>query len=422
MPGQVRVGGTWKTFPGLYVKVSGSWRNASSAWVKVGGVWKQWFIGKITDTFTRTTTTNLGTSDTGVSWTTLFGSWLANGSVADSTSSVSSSNAGAVAYVPLGAANATVSATVTPGTGPAFWITAAGSWWGAISYSDTSTYSYSCNCVGYCSDCVSYSCSDCVSTSTYDATASSSTTYSYYGSASTYSSTIDTRYCTSADVAAPYYVSTCYQVGVCDSTATGGVCSRSCPSGGVQDGSVCYLCSGGTVNGPNPTTGSGSVASCYIGNTNTTYSCPSGGSLSGSTCTVTTSTSGGIYPSCSCGVSAYVYSGGSYPNCSCGSGTSCSTCTGTTTNYYARIIYSTSTGSAYTVYSTTTATAEVKSIKVVTSGTGATVTGYSDTALTTSAVSATVTGAATTGTNHGIVKSYSANAQGTTADNFSVGL
>jgi conjugal transfer mating pair stabilization protein TraN len=420
MPGQVKVGGTWKTFPGLYVKVSGSWRNASSAWVKVGGVWKQWFVGKITDTFTRTTTTNLGSTDTGVSWTTLFGSWLANGSAANSTSSVSSSNAGAVAYVPLGSANATVSATVTPGTGPAFWVTASGSWWGAISYSDQTTSSYSCNCVDYCSNCVTYSCSNCVSTSTYNATASSSTTYSYYESASSYTSNIDTKYCTAANVSNSS--NPCLSTSECRPEATGIACQRSCPSGGALSGSTCYLCSNGSVNGPNPSTGSGSIASCYIGTTSTTYSCPDGGTLSGSTCTVTTTTSGGTYPSCSCGESSSVTSGGTYPNCSCGSGTSCSTCTATNTNYYARIIYSTSTGSAYTVYSTTSASAQVQSIKVVTSGTGATVTGYSDTALTTSVASATVTGAATTGTNHGIVKSYSANAQGTTADNFSVGI
>jgi conjugal transfer mating pair stabilization protein TraN len=419
MPGQVKVGGTWKTFPGLYVKVGSSWRNASSGWVKVGGVWKQWFVSKITDTFTRTTTSNLGSTDTGVSWTTLFGSWLANGSAANSTSSVSSTIAGAVAYVPLGSDNATVSATVTPGTGPAFWVTASGSWWGAISYSDQTTSSYSCNCVGYCSDCVTNSCSTCVSTSTYNATATTTTTYRYDSSATIYAATT-TRQCTQFnvnDAANP-----CATVGECLTTGSGTVCTRTCPSGGTQSGTNCYVCRAGTVTGPNPTTGQGTVASCYLGETSTAYSCPSGGSLSGTTCTVTTYTSGGTYPSCSCGVTTTTTSGGTYPNCSCGSGVSCSTCTATTTNYYARVIYSTTTGSAYTIYSTTAASAQVQSIKVVTSGTGATITGYSDTALTTSVVSATVTGAATTGTNHGIVKSYSDNAQGTTVDNFSVGL
>lgn len=403
MPGQVKVGGSWRSAPGLFVKVSGSWRSATSAWVKVGGVWKQWFIGKITDTFTRTTTTNLGSTDTGVAWTTSFGSWLANGSVANSTSSVSAGNAGAVAYVPLASADATVSSTVTPGTGPAFWVTAAGSWWGAISYSDTSSYSYSCNCTYSCNNCTTYTCTNCSTTTTYTGTPTAS--------------------CTGPTVSCSDTTNTC-NPGGCGSVSSSTSTTYSCPNSSYP-----YYSGGNCWDTPshNGQSIQATATNTYTRTQNTTvttYTCNSGdtGGGSSSTCTHVAITSGGTYPSCSCGVTTSTVSGGTYPSCACGSTSSCQTCTGTATNYYARVIYSTSTGAPYTVYSTTAATAQVQSIQVVTLGTGATVTGYSDTALTTSVVSATVTGAATTGTNHGIVKAYSANAQGTTVDNFSAGV
>lgn len=153
MAGQVKVAGTWKTSKAMLVKVGGSWHSASSAWVKVGGVWKQWFIQTIIDTFTRTTSGTLGNTDTGVAWTSLFGTWFANGSQAQSTNSVSSGTAGALSYVGYNSSNATTSITPSVGVGPAVWVTSGGSWWAAFIYSDTSSYTYSCNCVTTCNNC-----------------------------------------------------------------------------------------------------------------------------------------------------------------------------------------------------------------------------------------------------------------------------
>ena len=84
MPGQIKVSGTWHNAKALKVKatVSGAstWHAVSSGWIKVAGTWRQWFVGAVVDTFTRTTSGTLGTSDTGNSWTSLFGTWFSNGS------------------------------------------------------------------------------------------------------------------------------------------------------------------------------------------------------------------------------------------------------------------------------------------------------------------------------------------------------
>jgi hypothetical protein len=44
--------------------------------------------------------------------------------------------------------NMSVSASVTPGTGVAFWVTDSGNWWSVASYQEsvTSTFTFSCNC------------------------------------------------------------------------------------------------------------------------------------------------------------------------------------------------------------------------------------------------------------------------------------
>jgi len=116
-------------------------------------------LKKVVDTFTRTTSGSLGSATTGQSWTAKLGVWYANGSQAQSDAGTSANTAGAVATVDIGKANAAVSlgnsgATgVNPGTGVAFWSTAAGSWWGAISYSDQTISFYSCNCVSGCNPC-----------------------------------------------------------------------------------------------------------------------------------------------------------------------------------------------------------------------------------------------------------------------------
>jgi hypothetical protein len=364
MPGQIKVSGTWRTAGSALVKVSGSWRSVTSGWVKVGGVWKQWFIGLITDTFTRTTSGSLGTANTGQSWTSKFGVWYANGSQAQSDAGTSANTAGAVAVVDIGNPNATVSlgnsaATgVNPGTGVAFWSTAAGSWWGAVSYSDQTT---------------SFVPSDYgpIYTS-YSGTASSS--------------------CTGTAVSCSDSTNTC-NPGGCGAVSVSSVGTYSCnnsryPYFGYNGfgQAVCYFY---TDNGDNiPATLTGNTYTRTQNTTVTTYTCNSGDSGGGSSSTCTNTT--------------YGYRG---------------TQQVTSTNYYLQVLYSLAGGAAYTVQSTNTTASEVKSINVSTSGNNYSVTAYNSSYGSLGTWSGTNSG--TKGTQHGIVKAYSSYAQGSTADNFS---
>jgi hypothetical protein len=433
MPGQIKVSGTWRTAGSALVKVSGSWRSVTSGWVKVGGVWKQWFIGLIADTFTRTTSGSLGTANTGQSWTSKFGVWYANGSQARSDAGTSPNTAGAVALIDIGNANATVSlgnsgATgVTPGIGVAFWSTAAGSWWGAISYSDQTSYTYSCNPSYSCS-----SCSTCTSQTTsgtsYNATATTTTTYTYVRSATQTAATYHaaTSYCTYYDIRDESNTG-CYNGTANATISTTGhgaavtTAYYSCSSG-VLSGLTCYSCSGYT-NGPVSGVG-GTVNDCFNQNTDTTYSCNSPSDTRvGVTCTTPDVTTTPTYPNCTYGFSS-VAATGSYPNCGCpansggaGESVTYSTCTGYNNNYYLQVLYSSVGGAAYTVQSTNTTTSEVKSINVSTSGNNYSVTAYNSSYSSLGTWSGT--NSSTKGTQHGIVKAYSSYAQGSTADNFS---
>jgi hypothetical protein len=269
----------------------------------------------ITDNFNRTGSA-LGTTSSGSPWNTPAGSWTTNGSLALAGSDNS------LGSVSFGTTVATVTADAGAGSmvgyGVAYWISSGSSYY--QSYYQTYTYSYTYNSgPAYCDSCITYSCSQVSSTSSYAATPTTTYgAYQYYDSASSYPSTVTSRACRSSDVTNPS--SPCTSVGQCLAEATGVVCSVSCPQGGVTSTSTsgtCYLCSTG-VNGPNPSTGSGSIASCYTQSQTTTYSCPSGGTLSGTTCTVTTFTSGGTYPNCSGGVSASYSASPNTPAQGCG--------------------------------------------------------------------------------------------------------
>ena len=357
MPGQIKVSGTWHNAKALKVKatVSGAstWHAVSSGWIIVAGTWRQWFVGAVVDTFTRTTSGTLGTSDTGNSWTSLFGTWFSNGSQAQSNDSVSSGTAGALSYITYGLADNTVIATPTSGTGPAFWVTSGGSWWGAFIYSDQTTSSgyYAAPCIT-CASCGA-DCTNCGSSQTG---------------------------------------STCNSC-----THTGGSCgfTTSCPSGWTY-------CSSGT-------SGSG----CYQNGTGCTGAVQ-GATITGITCTNTDCAACGSTP---------IYTCNTCTNCACG----CSQYTfyagGTVTNYYIRIVSSTSTGAAYTVQTTGLNLGQLPGALVATtSGTGVSVSAYTDTTLTTQIGSTvTATNGGTIGTNYGIVKAYGNYNQGSTADNFSIG-
>lgn len=142
---------TWSSVVGAYVKTgASSWSTVKQAYVKTSGGWKQFFIN-VLDTFFRTTTGGLGTSDNGFSWNALFGTWYSNGNLAASDDTATTTDAAALAYVEVGNANAIVTASLGVGVGPAFWVTPSNGWWGVISYSDqtSSSYSYSYPCGTY---------------------------------------------------------------------------------------------------------------------------------------------------------------------------------------------------------------------------------------------------------------------------------
>lgn len=124
------------------------------------GVISSSIIKKIKDLFLRTTTGTLGSSTSGSTWTNVVGEWQATISYAESNTAVSNSSV-AIATVPL-SQNVKANAIVSIGTGVAFWVTDANSWWASTSYSDL--YAYSCNCSTcysscYCSNCKT--CQDC---------------------------------------------------------------------------------------------------------------------------------------------------------------------------------------------------------------------------------------------------------------------
>jgi hypothetical protein len=335
-------------------------------------------LPSITDNFNRTGAT-LGTTSSGSPWVTHSGSWSTNG-----TKGVASSSG--VASVSFGNNTATVTADVTNGYGVSWWVTGSGSYYSSYYQQYTYTYSTGNN---YCTDCsyrnyyctgtTFYSCPspqqvfgsqcytcnsgtfvfpNCVSCAAGTPVCPSGTTeyngscyscssgtlynntqcqvyagqvgngvYSYYGSATTYTSTISTRNCTAADGANPYNSCPTYWQGNCTADATGSVCERVCTSGGylhTPTSSTCYLCSTG-VNGPNPSTGSGSYASCYTEGTQASYT------YSNATVSSKVTPDSGTYPNCNYGTTSYAatYNGmangtpstnnGTYPNCTYGS-------------------------------------------------------------------------------------------------------
>lgn len=106
------------------------------------GVIASSIIKKVSDLFNRTTSGSLGTADTGQTWSATKGVWYANGSQAQSDGTASTYP---LASIATGFVNTVVSATVSGGCGPAFWVTDANSWWASVSFLTSSTSSYNCN-------------------------------------------------------------------------------------------------------------------------------------------------------------------------------------------------------------------------------------------------------------------------------------
>lgn len=409
MSGKIKTGAsTWTTASEMRVKTATTnWSTVSKAFVKTAsGVWSQWFIAPIRDSFQRGPQSTLGSADTGQVWETLSGVWFADYQQGRSDTAASSYPLARINY---GDTTATVSAVVTPGTGPAVWVDSSANWYAAVLYQDQVDGTYPCNCscnghVEYYSNPIGCPCgqncnvcSSTSSTSTYGATATQTgTSWSYWYSA------VASRYCTSAQVADPTNYN-CYTTSYCYIGGGGNVCGYSCPSGGE--------------------TGHPGNYSCYQANPIYTYSCPSGGTLSGQTCTVTTTTCNSCY-STACGIcgynnGSYFVSGGTYPNCD-GYGSTCQQCGTLITRYFLRLIQSVN-GNVTTPVADISLPVAAAAISINTTNDVLTYIAYSDAAKTAVIASGSYTPATPIkSVYHGIVKSPSAYGQGTAVDNFSV--
>ena len=141
MPGSSRVGGTWRTITGLSVKVGGTWRTATSGFIKVGGTWRQWFASKIEDAFNRASTVSgLGTAVSGQIWTALRGNWRISGS--NTAISDDAASTYPIASINFGNPDVKSQVDTTGGTGVAFWVSSAGSWWASYPRYTSSTQTF----------------------------------------------------------------------------------------------------------------------------------------------------------------------------------------------------------------------------------------------------------------------------------------
>ena len=406
MSGKIKTDATtWSSASDIYVKTSpNSWNLARTAWVKTGAsTWSLWFRSAVRDSFARTTSGSLGAADTGQTWSATSGVWYANGSQAQSDTAASSYP---IASIDYGVADVSVSATVSPGTGPAVWVNSSGNWYAAIAYQTQVNGTYACNCScnghyqGYTIYCTGTDCNVCGSsqsttTTTYAATPTQTQTgWAYAGPAP-----VATRHCTNAQVQDPTNYN-CYSTGDCYAGGGGSVCSYGCEVGHPG------------------------CCSCYTPVYSTTYSCNSGDSISGSTCyhstTTTTCNTCGSPSFGVCGSGSSFVSGGTYPNCD-GYGSSCQTC-GTLVNaYWIRLLQSVN-GTVTVIGSDISLPSAAAAIKITTSGNTITYQAYSDTSLATAIGtqgSYTPT-SPTTATSHGIIKAPSSYAQGSTLDDFTI--
>ena len=287
----------------------------------------------------------------------------------------------------------------------------------------TSTYSY--NCSYACNSCFAgYTCSQC-SVTTYSCTQCAVNTYTCTACTGTSTSVqdrtytvLDTTLCTACNgiggcVGSGSFSQVVYD-GACNATYTTVTASSS------QRACVTYHTHSCTSTSP-----AGTYPNCNCGTTtSTTYT--SGGTYPTCSCGISSSTSytsGGTYPSCSCGSQAVYSGGGSYPNCSCGAYSyGCSTGTQTNTNYYLRLIRSVG-GSVSTVAEYNTGAA-IGSVKAVTLGNQISFSAYSDSSVSNllGSVQTYSEASPTTGIIYGIIKAPSDYNQGSTLDNFFVGV
>ena len=273
----------------------------------------------------------------------------------------------------------------------------------------------------------------------------------YVGSANTAVRDVTGRFCTAADVAAPYYVSTCTQETTCNSTGSGTACSWACPSGYQTSGTLCSYCDTGQTGS---VSGCGSAYSCYTSSAGTYTTCATGtatgetganacGTLSTSyTCQKTVGTAP-IVTSYYCYTSTRAVTAATTYQCFTSTTTSaitgsCFTSTSTVTNrscfqgysslttYTTKLVIASSVSgtvvsqASSTLSSSTSGYTAVGSVYVTTVGDTITARAYSGAGLTTALGSNLVHTPAspTKGTSVGIIKAPSTGSQGSTLDNF----
>lgn len=409
-----------------------------------------WFALKnFTDTFNRTTSGNLGTSSGGQLWTALRGVWSANGTQGTSADNPTTYP---IASYDIGTANTLSRIDSGPGTGVAFWITDANSWWAAYPFYD-STSSSVCDqsqVTGANNPPAGNCCSTVTSNTTYSCTGTQVTNTSNPPSASCCSS-VTTNQGTAATCSAGLVTgSSNPPSGSCCGGVTTNTGYTYTPTTTTSGGGYCCAATSYTRSGTNPRTPTcadypgcdcleqytavyvccngltRSSYSCYYPTT-TSYTCPSGGTYNSTSglCEVPTT------------YSCYTqYSGGTATTYSCyttqvGTTTySCYTANTTTTTYSSaiRIISSVSgtvtTDSTTVLGTSTSSNPTIGSIEVTTNGTTITAKGYTGTGQTTQ-LGSTITrtpSSPTTGTSIGIIKAPSTLGQSSTVDNYSVSV
>lgn len=319
------------------------------------GIMASAILKKITDLFNRTTSGSLGNANTGQTWLATRGVWYANGSQAVSTDTASTYPLASIAFN----SNTTVSASVSEGTGVAYWTTDANNWYATIAYHTQTTYS--CGCSTCCSTCT-------------------------------------------------------HTGGTCGN-------SYSCPSGGTLSGTTCntttYSCpSGGTLSGT--TCNVGSTSTDYFslyGSYSATVCAGDGGTYSKPNCTFPPYSYAATSNSSSYAATATPITCTNSDCAACGSySCGCSTCYND--YYWMRMLKSVS-GTVSLVVSDYSIASLPAAIKVITNGGTITEYAYSDTAMTTLLGSTSVTPSSPTiGNKVGIIKAPAAVTQGTIVDNF----
>lgn len=431
MPAKIKVDPTnWGNVTDIQVKTStNTWGYAKSAWVKTNATtWVRWFLGPITDNFSRSVSGSLGTATTGEAWTNVTGTWYANGSAAQSDTAASSN---ALATVSYGVNDVTVAAAISNGTGIAAWVVDANNWYALVSFQTQVNTTYSCNC----------SCNGHYESGSYPV-------YNSCASCAQCGSTV-------SGGGTSYVPANCTQVATGWRYFDSAVLTRSCPNGGTLVSTRCYSCNTYpylSLSGTNcysienyysytsatsysstssyscpggGETGHPGAYSCYVETYSTQCTC-SQGVYNGTDCTVTTpgTTTCNTCSNSSCGVAYYqpysaYYPGGTYPNCDQYGG-GCQTCGSLTNAYYIKLIRSVN-GTITNLTGDISVGAYVGSVRLNTLGDVLSYQAYSGSDFTGLLTSGTYTATSPAkANNYGIIKTSSPYGQGSTVDNFRI--